>query len=395
MKILFLHPNFPGQFKFIAPYFADKGNDINFLCQTHYNRSLPKVKRLCLKGDCSHQALLVDNKKLQGRDKAYKVGQQYLKGMLRLKEQNWIPDVIISHSGFGCGLYARAVFEQAKIISYMEWWFHPSSEMFSYDETNTDLKLSPGNILGLWEKNATTSLELIASDKIVSPSRWQASQIHGKFKKEVVVIKDGINIQDFSLNPVTLDGDAIITYGTRGMEPMRGFPQFIDILPDILNKWPKVKIEIAGEDETSYSNKKPKEFDSWGKWAEDYLLQRGLQDRVAWKGRLNKNEYIKWLKKSWCHVYFTHPFVASWSLAEAFCSGCPIVTSDLECTREQCDDKTVTYVDHRDRESIISGINATLRSHSQIKKLIQKERDISDFDKEKSLKAWNDIIKYA
>ena len=392
LKILFLHPNFPGQFKFLAPYLAQKGHDVNFLCQTHYNRSLPGVKRLCLKGHYGDQALKMENNKLKGREREFKIGQQFLKGMMSLKEQKWIPEIIISHSGFGCGLYARAIFEQAKIISYLEWWFHPCSEMLSYDEANEDLNLTKNNIFGLWERNATTSLELIAADLIISPSRWQASQVYGNIKKEIKIIRDGIDLKDFCIDPEASKSEPTLTYGTRGMEPMRGFPQFIRILPELLRKWPKLRVEIAGEDQTSYSTSKPKNFDSWGKWAKEYLSEKGIDHRVTWKGNLNKDEYIKWIKKSTCHVYFTHPFVASWSLAEAYCCGSPIVTSDLACTREQCDEDTVTYVDHRDPQAIISGINATLRNHSQMRKLIANKRNSGKHSVEKSLKAWEDAL---
>ena len=249
---------------------------MNFLCQTHYNRSLPGVTRLCLKGHYGDQSLKMENNKLKGREREFKIGQQFLKGMMSLKEQKWIPEIIISHSGFGCGLYARAIFEQAKIISYLEWWFHPCSEMLSYDEANEDLNLTKNNIFGLWERNATTSLELIAADLIISPSRWQASQVYGNIKKEIKIIRDGIDLKDFCIDPEASKSEPTLTYGTRGMEPMRGFPQFIRILPELLRKWPKLRVEIAGEDQASYSTSKPKNFDSWGNGQKSIYRKRGL-----------------------------------------------------------------------------------------------------------------------
>ena len=41
MRFLLLHPNFPGQFKHLAAALASSGHEVKFLCQTHFNRSLP------------------------------------------------------------------------------------------------------------------------------------------------------------------------------------------------------------------------------------------------------------------------------------------------------------------------------------------------------------------
>ena len=50
MKILFLHPNFPGQFKHICRKLVNKTNEVVFLCQTHYGREIEGVHKLILKG---------------------------------------------------------------------------------------------------------------------------------------------------------------------------------------------------------------------------------------------------------------------------------------------------------------------------------------------------------
>ena len=49
----------------------------------------------------------------------------------------------------------------------------------------------------------------------------------------------------------------------------------------------------------------------------------------------------------------------------------------------------MTYVDHRDPQAIISGINATLRNQSQIRKLVANKNS-DKHSVEKSLKAWED-----
>ena len=61
-RLLILHPNFPGQFKHLAKAAADSDHDVRFLCQTHYNRSIPGVLRLKLKGTAGRETLLLQAK---------------------------------------------------------------------------------------------------------------------------------------------------------------------------------------------------------------------------------------------------------------------------------------------------------------------------------------------
>ena len=49
-NILFLHPNFPGQFKYLAKIAVKKGYHVKFLCQTHYGREIKGVEKICMKG---------------------------------------------------------------------------------------------------------------------------------------------------------------------------------------------------------------------------------------------------------------------------------------------------------------------------------------------------------
>ena len=54
------------------------------------------------------------------------------------------------------------------------------------------------------------------------------------------------------------------------MEPMRGFPEFIEALPEVFNAHPTLEVEIAGEDRICYGGSAPNEG-SYGIWAEKRL----------------------------------------------------------------------------------------------------------------------------
>ena len=93
-------------------------------------------------------------------------------------------------------------------------------------------------------------MELASADKIVSPSNWQKNQLPRLFQDNCEVIFDGINLDLFKWKKPECDEiNPILTYGTRGMEPMRGFPQFIKSLPGIIEAVPNLEVQIAGEDE--------------------------------------------------------------------------------------------------------------------------------------------------
>ena len=140
MKILILHPNFPGQFRNVAQHFAKTGHDVIFLCQTHYNRTIKGVNRICLKGSLGDQTL--SELSLKASDRAIKMGEQYLEAFRQLVEKKWTPELVISHSGWGCGAYTRYVWPDTKIISYLEWWFDSTSEIYSYEQINKYLGLN-------------------------------------------------------------------------------------------------------------------------------------------------------------------------------------------------------------------------------------------------------------
>ena len=105
MRILFLHLNFPGQFRHIAAALGAEGHDVAFLCQTHYGRELAGVRRLCMKGNLGHEALQQGGgNQLQ---RAQRAAKQYRRAMAKLDGEGWVPDVVVSHSGWGCGLHVK------------------------------------------------------------------------------------------------------------------------------------------------------------------------------------------------------------------------------------------------------------------------------------------------
>ena len=74
-----------------------------------------------------------------------------------------------------------------------------------------------------------------------------------------------------------------------------------------------------------------------GTWREHLVKELGRTldaSRVHFPGKLDYLTYLRLLQRSDAHVYFTYPFVASWSLREALACGCALVCSDTAPVRE-------------------------------------------------------------
>ena len=205
----------------------------------------------------------------------------------------------------------------------------------------------------------------MSADVIVSPTKWQKDQLPKSLAEKCHVVFDGIDENIYNDNEQSKEmrnnSIQILTYGTRGMEPMRCFPEFIQCLPKIIENQPNVRVEIAGQDEVHYGGLSPK-GSTWKTWAINYLRENSCQDNIYWMGRLDERNYVEWLKRSDCHIYLTHPYVASWSLVESILCCRRIVASNVEPVREFHTESKMILVDHRSQVSLIDGILKQLSS---------------------------------
>lgn len=359
-KILFLHPNFPAQFRAPCESLAKEGiHDVRFLCQTHYGREINGIQKLVLKGRGSHENTLMSSKNELER-MLYRANV-YRQAFLTLSQERWQPDVVVSHCGWGNGLFVKEVWPNCRFIVYLEWWFSDGSALHERMKKNPHFQLSDEVLSKLILRNMPMASEMIAADKIVTPTSWQRDQLPRRLVKQCQVIYDPIDQTVFYPEPDKQSPKPVLTYGTRGMEPMRGFPEFIEILPKILKKWPQLSVEIAGTDSINYGGTTPK-AGSWKKWAIDKLAAAEISDRVNWLGRLPLNAYANWLKSSWCHVYLSEPFVTSWSLIEACHCAIPMVATKSPSTDEFSNlNPFMLQIDHSNNNELEEAINDRIR----------------------------------
>lgn len=362
MNILFIHQNFPGQFKFLAPALVQQGHTVVAMTMQKTEakdwQGVQLVKYSANRGTTPNVHPWVsdfETKTIRG--------EACFRAALQMQAQGFTPDVIISHPGWGESLFLKEVWPQAKLAIYCEFYYHSHGADVGFDP-EFPVK-DAGDVCRLRLKNINNLMHFETADAGISPTYWQASTFPQAFRDKITVIHDGIDTDTLIPNPqvslnlntqngeqITLTkSDEVITFVNRNLEPYRGYHTFMRALPDLLNRRPKARILIVGGDDVSYGAR-PEQ----GKWKDIFAaeVRSHISDadwqRVHFLGNLPYQYFIPLLQLSTVHVYLTYPFVLSWSLLEAMSVGCTIVASDTqplhEAIKHNETGKLVNFFDH-------------------------------------------------
>ena len=337
MRILFVHQNFPGQFKHLAPTFAaDPGNQVAALTmRKNPPAAWPGVRLV------SYQAGRGSTPNVHPWVSDFETktirAEAAFRAALALRESGFTPDVIVAHPGWGESLFLKDVWPHATLGIYCEFFYHAQGADVGFDPEFP--AQDPGEVCRLRLKNLNNLLHFEIVDAAISPTHWQASTFPEPFRSKITVVHDGIDCDAIAPNPavsLTLNGnleltrdDEIITFVSRNLEPYRGYHVFMRALPEILRRRPRARVLIIGGDDVSYGARPPKEQ----KWKDIFLAEVKDQldmSRVHFMGTIPYEHFIPVMQLSTVHVYLTYPFVLSWSLLEAMSIGCAIVASDTQ-----------------------------------------------------------------
>ena len=152
-RVLFLHHNFPAQFRFLALHLASKGHEVLFLSERNTIGKLPGIRNILVPNDDDE----FKNSNLRGQ---LTCSERFRNAMLDLRNKNWVPNVIVSHSGWGCGLHSSEIFPSARKVVYLEWWFANDAVDYDYDPDNAWWSYSKKTRYKLRQRNLTLALEL-------------------------------------------------------------------------------------------------------------------------------------------------------------------------------------------------------------------------------------------
>jgi glycosyltransferase involved in cell wall biosynthesis len=386
MNILFIHQNFPGQFKFLAPALVQQGHRV-------WAMTMQKPESLSWQG-----VQLVPYAPSRGStpnvhpwvsDFETKTirGEACFRAALKMRESGIQPDVIIAHHGWGESLFLKEVWPNAKLGIYCEFFYRVDGADVGFDPEFP--ARDEGDACRLRLKNLNNLLHFEIADAGISPTNWQASTFPEPMRSKITVVHDGINTETVAPNPdvrVTLNGDLtlsrkdeVITFVNRNLEPYRGYHVFMRALPALLRQRPRARVMIVGGDDVSYGAQPPRGPDGQRRtWKQIFLSEVADQldlSRVHFLGRIPYGRFVMLLQLSSVHVYLTYPFVLSWSLLEAMSAGCAIVASDTVPVREAItDDDTGVLVDFFDGAGLVGEVCALLEDPARRARLGARAR---------------------
>lgn len=380
MNILFLHPNMPAQFKHLAPALARDARCRVVFATKRSGIEIPGVHRITYKSP--REVSQNTHSYLRHYESAILQGQQIVRLCITLRERGFIPDLVVSHSGWGDPLFLRDILPYTKLVNYSEFYYTAFGGDAGFEEQKP---LDIDAICRIRVRNAHLLQALDSCDAAITPTEWQKSRHPELFHSKISVIFDGVDTDLVRPNREArfcLPGgreltrkDEVITYVSRNLEPYRGFPSFMRSLPDILCRRSKAEVVVVGGDEVSYGRQPPSD-QTWREFMRMELGNRDF-DRVHFVGRISYLDYLSLLQVSSVHLYLTVPFTLSWSCVEALASGCIVVGSRTPPVEEVIKDgENGLLVNFFEARDIADKVEAVLRDQKAFRSLGNKAREL-------------------
>ena len=374
-KILFVHNNFPAQYLHIVRALSGQPEIEMAAIGTETARAQPGVKLLryaLTNGDVSATHPFARRFDLECRR-----AEEVLYAAASLSSSGFVPDIVLAHPGWGETLPLRSVFPKARHIPYCELFYQAQGGDVNFDPEFPQTGID-GNI-NLRLKNAATLLALVDCDRAISPTRWQRSTFPKEYHSKIEVIHEGVDVTKarpsrnakFHLRSgrVFTKADEIVTFVARSFEPVRGFHILVRALPRILAARPRAQILLLGGDGTPYGASPP----PGQTWKSHFLHEVGNKidrSRLHFVGHTSHADFIRALQISSAHVYFTYPFVLSWSLLEAMSTGCLVIGSATPPVQEVVNSDNgilVPFFDHNELADRVIEVLAHPRRYTQLR----------------------------
>lgn len=354
MRVLFIHQNFPGQYRHLAPALVARGDTVLALGapQARGLDGLP-LRRYPLPKEvppCHPWAADFQTKCVRAEAVARLASQ--------CRDEGFQPDLVVGHPGWGELLAIKDVFPSVPVLHQLEWVYPLTGGDSTFDPefplpdaTRTQVRL----------RRATQFLAFHDLDHAWAPTHWQAASAPALFQDRISVIHEGIDTRAIGPNPaaevrlqragLTLrSGDEVLTFVARNLEPYRGFHTFLRLLPELQRRRPALHVLLVGGDGVSYG-KAPAGGGTWRQ-----VLLRELEgqldlSRLHFVGQVPHAVLHQLFQICRAHAYLTYPFVLSWSLLEAMACGAVVVGSATPPVAEVIEDgrngHLVDFFDHQ------------------------------------------------
>ena len=344
MRFLFVHQNFPGQFRHVSAALAARGHEVVGLGVNKPAEPVAGVRHVLYREsklvapEPAHP-LARAMAELEGKVAR---GEAAARAMVALQKAGFAPDVVVVHSGWGEAFFTRDVFPTARHVVYAEYFYGGDGGDTGFDPEFSRRSLAGDERVRI--RNTHLMHALSACDIALTPTEFQKIRHPAWAQERIRVVHEGIDTQRFRPDPnatvqlktagvVLRPGDEVVTFVVRQLEPYRGYHIFMRALPLLQKLRPNARVVLVGGDGSSYSANPPE-----GKtWREIFLAEVAKKldmSRVHFVGRVPHTVLTQLMQVSAAHVYLTYPFVLSWSMLEAMSVGCIVIGSDTAPVRE-------------------------------------------------------------
>ena len=198
MNVLFIHQNFPGQFKFLAPTLARQGHTVHAMTMQTVQANQWEGIELS-QYPVSRNSTPNVHPWVSDFETQFICSEACFRGALKLKTEGLNPDVIIAHHGWGESLFLKDLWPHAKLGIYCEFFYHPQGADHGFDPEFP--AKDEGDICRLRLKNLSNLLHFEIADTGISPTHWQASTFPEPFRSKITVVHDGIDTEAVAPNP--------------------------------------------------------------------------------------------------------------------------------------------------------------------------------------------------
>lgn len=375
MDILLVHQSYPGQFVHLAEGLASRGDRLTAICRS------PGRKTVGARGD--NHARLVSYKPNRGNTKGIlhelrETETKVLRGLWaaqearKLRDEGYHPDLILAYTGWGEALFLKDVWPDCPQLHYLEFDYSRKTDCDFDPEFSEPTTVEEA--IRQRMKTTNSLLNFQCMDWGYTPTQFQWHTLPEAYRGRVSIIHDGIDTQ--RLRPsssaalkladgTTLrPGDPVLTFVNRTFEPYRGIHRLMRALPELQRRHPELQVLLIGLESARVSYGKPRS-DRQG-WLS--VLREELEGRLDWSrihtpGALSYQAFIQAMQISAVHVYFTYPFVLSWSLLEAMACGALVIGSATEPVQEVIHDgKNGILVGFHDQDALIRAVSDVIQN---------------------------------
>jgi glycosyltransferase involved in cell wall biosynthesis len=364
MRVLFIHQNFPGQFRHVAAAMAAAGHQVSALAEAQ-NPPIPGVTLYRYAApEMSQESQARAHPYLRRLETHVRRAQMVARAAAQLRQQGYRPDVIAAHIGWGESLFMRDIFPEARIMLHCEYFFRAQGGDVGFDPVYGPMTLD--TVARTRMLNTGQLVQLEAADWGMAPTIWQRSRYPDWVQAKMSVIHEGVDttainpdgVASFSLpdGRVFRRGDPLVTYAARHLEAYRGFHHFMEALVTLQKLRPDAHAVVVGGTKGAYGGPPP----GGGSWR-DYVMKKveGRLDmsRVHFFDWLRHDQLHTLFRVSAAHVYLSFPFVLSWSVLEAMACGAAVLGSATAPVQEViADGVNGRLVDFFDSEAIARGL---------------------------------------